>query len=98
MTTINLFGELVDVDPLATRRRRVLETRTKSGSYVVNPCLKLYGKGPEGKRCKACKHLLAKRRGRTWYKCELRAGTYHKTSPVSDHRANWPACGRFEPK
>lgn len=93
MKTVDLFGELVDVEPLQAVRRRILEARTKSGSNKVNPCLKLYGKGPEGKRCKACAHLVKKRR---WFKCGLRANTLHKTSPKSDHRFNWPACGKFE--
>lgn len=57
-----------------------------------NPCLKLYGLGPEGARCGTCKHLVRFRRGGTWYKCDLRTMTHGANT---DHRVRWPACGRY---
>lgn len=92
---LDLFG-----DPVQPAPAKVVDNaaRTKSGSFIINPMLRLHGHGPAGARCKGCQHLTAKSRGeRTWYKCDLRMGTLHKTSPKSDHRMNWPACGKFEP-
>jgi hypothetical protein len=63
-----------------------------NGKGKINPCLALYGKGPEGKRCKECKLLFRHLR---FFKCELRGFTH---GPATDHRANWPACGKFEPE
>lgn len=92
MNDLDLFGEPVKPEPA-----KVVDgaARTKSGSYVVNPLLRPYGPGPEGKRCKHCQHLTQK--NDRWFKCDLRAGTFEKSTPVSDHRANWPACGKFQP-
>jgi hypothetical protein len=89
----DLFGNAVvatDAPP------RVVDgvARNRDGSYRSNPLVRAYGAGPEGKRCKGCAHLTQKRR---WFKCDLRAGTFEKSSPVSDHRANWWACGKFQP-
>lgn len=63
------------------------------GKGKINPCLALYGKGPEGKRCKECK-LCYQHHGK-YFKCELRGFT---RGPGTDHRANWPACGKFQPE
>jgi len=57
-----------------------------------NPCVKLYGLGPDGARCKTCTLLF--RRGQ-YFKCRLRNLT---SGPGSDHRANWPACGKYVKK
>lgn len=95
MPDLDLFGnEVVATD----QPPKVVDgvARNRDGSYVRNPLVRLYGKGPEGARCKGCAHLVAKHRSKTYWKCALRAGTWAKCSPVSDHRANWWACGRFE--
>ena len=57
-----------------------------------NPCVKLYGFGPDGAKCKGCVLLFAHWTARKFYKCKLRNFTH---GPGSDHRANWPACKRF---
>ncbi len=54
--------------------------------------IRRHGVGPEGKRCKTCKHLYCKEYAKRYYKCEL-AG--HK-GPNTDWRVNWPACGRHD--
>lgn len=93
MKTMDLFGN--EVKALDTPPRTVAGVaRNRDGSFVSNPLVRLYGKGPEGARCKGCTHLVKKRR---WWKCLLRAGTLHTSSPKSDHRCNWWACGKFEP-
>jgi hypothetical protein len=63
--------------------QKVLESNGK------NPCLALYGHGQAGVRCKECRLLFRHSR---YFKCELRGFTH---GPGTDHRANWPACGRF---
>lgn len=67
-----------------------------------NPCIALYGKGPEGRQCKDCKYLHGFRQSATWYKCEKRewkskGGKYPGTRyPGGDHRVRWDACAKFE--
>ena len=58
-----------------------------------NPCVRHYGNGPAGAKCKECA-LFIRRGGHanTYFKCELRGVT---NGPGTDHRANWLACGRF---
>jgi len=58
-----------------------------------NPCLKLYGAGPIGKRCKECSLFIRHQMSRTYFKCKLRGVTH---GPGTDHKANWPACGKFQ--
>jgi hypothetical protein len=58
-----------------------------------NPCVRLYGYGPEGERCKTCAKLWSHRTARTYYKCELREFT---RGPGSDHRVGWAACAKYE--
>jgi hypothetical protein len=70
------------------------DVQTKSPE-MLNPCVRLYGLGPEGERCKNCTHLFARHMGNTYWKCDLRKCT---RGPGSDHRVNWPACGKFERK
>jgi len=60
-----------------------------------NPMVKLYGKGPGGKKCRDCKHLYVKEWDKRYYKCALRINT---NGPGTDHRANWHACGKFVEK
>lgn len=71
--------------------------RNKDGSFVSNPLVRLFGKGPQGARCKGCKHLHTKKHGKRYFKCLLRPGTVNACSPKRDHRANWWACGKYEP-
>jgi len=75
------FGEIIDETLYGPRKRS------------VNPVAELYGPGPEGAKCKHCKLLIAKEYARIYFKCKLRNNT---NGPTTDHRANWPACGRFE--
>lgn len=59
----------------------------------VNPCVQVYGPGPEGKQCQDCRYLVGFCKGQVYYKCLLRRLT---NSPASDHRVRWPACAKFE--
>jgi hypothetical protein len=59
-----------------------------------NPLIPIYGPGPEGATCRTCIHLYALGGVAGHYlKCDLRKLTH---GPGSDHRAKWPACGRYE--
>lgn len=59
-----------------------------------NPCVWTWGPGPEGKRCKTCARLTwHNSAGRRYYKCALRGNTH---GAGTDHRVNWPACGKYE--
>lgn len=66
----------------------------KGGTAKANPCLVVYGPGPEGTTCKSCVHLYAQRGVAGHYlKCELRRNT---RGPGTDHRAGWPSCAKYE--
>lgn len=59
-----------------------------------NPCVKAYGRGPDGVTCQTCGRL--ERWGspgrKVFLKCALRRRT---NGAASDHRAGWPAGGRY---
>lgn len=59
----------------------------------ANPCVTVWGPGPEGERCRSCRHLVRPGANRAWPKCSLRAIT---RGAATDHRVTWPACGRWE--
>jgi hypothetical protein len=63
------------------------------GKGKINPCLKLHGPGPADKRCKDCALFIRREMSKTYFKCELRGIT---RGPATDHRANWPTCGKFQ--
>lgn len=69
------------------------QTQKPESLAFRNPCVRAFGIGPEGMRCKQCVHLYRKHYSKTYIKCELRKNT---NGPGSDHKANWPACGKFE--
>lgn len=74
--------------------REAKALKNKSGSFNENPCIPVYGKGPDGTRCKHCKYLFGVQHSKTYYKCELRGKP--TGGPATDHRVNWPSCGKFE--
>ena len=61
---------------------------------VGNPCIALYGTGPDGAICRDCMHCRypPMRRTRYW-KCDLRTLTH---GHATDHQVGWPACARYE--
>lgn len=58
-----------------------------------NPCLSLYGQGPAGKTCKRCVHLYQGNSRWKHLKCRKRD---KRRGDGSDHREDWPACGKYE--
>lgn len=38
----------------------------------VNPCIQMFGPGPEGAKCKGCVHLYSNEKSRRYYKCRFR--------------------------
>jgi hypothetical protein len=66
------------------------------GRMVVqepNPCVRTYGLGPDGARCKTCELLQSREYANTYYKCSLRANT---GGAGTDHRVNWKACAKYK--
>lgn len=63
------------------------------GKFKTNPCIDVYGPGPEGKLCKYCSRLIRKQYANTYRKCGLRKNT---NGPGTDHKATWPACKKYE--
>ncbi len=63
-------------------------------STEPNPCVRLYGYGPEGETCKTCGLLIVNPfAGRRYYKCDLRRMS---RCAATDHRVSWRACGKWE--
>jgi hypothetical protein len=62
------------------------------GEANHNPMVRAFGK-LDGKKCKTCKHLIAKRWDKVYYKCSLRLDT---NGPGTDHRVNWTACNKYQ--
>lgn len=74
----------------AERAGGILAYDVKTTDTKVNPLIAILGAGPAGMRCKDCAHLYHNGR---FLKCDLRHVTH---GPGTDHRANWPACSKFE--
>ncbi len=62
-------------------------------AHLGNPCIRLYGLDPFGRTCRFCKHLKRYRQSTRWMKCDLRKNTH---GAATDHKAKWPACGKYE--
>lgn len=97
-----VFGQPIPHEMLAATGL-YLPSRGPSGtkvrrSYAMkanpNPCLLMYGAGPDGVICKRCVHLFRQGGNKTFCKCKLRGKATH--GPATDHYANWPACGKYE--
>jgi hypothetical protein len=58
-----------------------------------NPCVRLHGLDPQGRKCSGCALLACNHKSRNYYKCRLRGIT---NGAATDHKFNWPACGKFE--
>lgn len=83
--TLNLFGQ--------QEPSKVMPLKNRSGSFNINPCIAVFGAGPDGTRCKDCQHLRSKEGSKTFYKCALRTIT---NGPATDHKVNWPTCAKYE--
>jgi hypothetical protein len=59
-----------------------------SKGYAGSP-----GRGPEGKRCKDCKHMVRQEFAKTYFKCGL---TNYTSGKATDIKATSPSCQYFE--
>jgi hypothetical protein len=84
------YGSLISQEELD----RITPKASEPGYVDPNPCVKLFGKGPEGKTCKGCKHLTRMLYGHTVLKCDERTDLTH--GKATDQKAGWNACNRFE--
>jgi hypothetical protein len=58
-----------------------------------NPCRRIFGPGPESKRCKHCAHLQVRQFANRYHKCPYRGMTH---GAGTDMRVNWAACAKFK--
>jgi hypothetical protein len=70
-----------------------MEAKEAEKNREPNPMVRAFGRGPEGKICRECRHMIVKRFAKTYYKCRFRENT---NGPGSDHRVRWSACVKFE--
>lgn len=61
---------------------------------VLNPLIRFFGTGPQGTKCKTCKHLVINQPGQNkYYKCFKRGIT---NGAATDHRVGWQSCGKYQ--
>lgn len=72
---------------------RITPKRNDPGYVDPNPCVRLFGKGPEGATCKTCTHLVRMLYGHTVLKCDERGDLTH--GPKTDQRSRWNACAKY---
>lgn len=66
------------------------------GKFKLNPCVLVFGAGPDGVTCKGCAHLVRNSgHSKNYYKCHFRGNT---SGPGTDHKVRWPACSKYEPR
>lgn len=93
------FGQPVPKAILTRHGIKRITTHNRK-SYAMkhnrNPCLNMYGNGPEGQTCKGCVHLYATgtRSEKRFLKCKMRGPA--TGGPGTDHYAGWPACAKYE--
>lgn len=80
MKYLNLLGEEIDTDQVHKKHLK------------INPMVRAFGNGPPEKRCKHCKFFYRKQYGHIYFKCVFRGDT---NGTGTDHKANWPTCGKF---
>lgn len=86
-----LDGKLVE---LPDQNQCLLATMANT-PIMENPCVRLFGKGPEGATCKSCALLFCPGgTSKRYNKCKLRQVTH---GPGSDHKVRWPACAKYDP-
>lgn len=79
---MNIFGEFVTVKSVEDSKRETIKSRFR----------KMYGFDEEH-RCANCIHLIASKRDRTYYKCEVMGVS---ASEATDIRLKDIACKRWE--
>lgn len=85
---LDLFGEPV-IEQVPTEK-------PKPAKQEGNPCIAVYGQGPEGQVCKGCMHLrypINRNPKAHHWKCDLRKLSH---GAATDHKVNWPSCARYE--
>ena len=97
-----VFGQPIPRE-LLSQAGLTREQRGPSGgkirkSYAMkdrrNPCLTMWGAGPDGAICKTCVHLYGTGNNKKFFKCAMRGKP--TSGPATDHYANWPACAKFQ--
>lgn len=96
-----IFGQPIPREMLTAsglRREDRMWGHTVKKSHAMkakaNPCIRMYGPGPENTICKKCVHLNRHAGGnKSFLKCTLRGKPTH--GPATDHYANWPACANY---
>lgn len=91
MTDRDLFGAPIKREGAMTdaeRKRARRRAAEQPKGYAAPP-----GSGPQGEKCKTCKHATAHLWDKTYWKCALIKPT---RGPGTDIRLKSPACKRWE--
>lgn len=91
----SLWGDALPPEQPITASPRRIDDKTLLGrKSKTNPCVTVFGPGPEGKQCGTCAHFIKGRYHATiLYKCKVRGLTHGEGT---DHRVRWPACAKYE--
>lgn len=66
------------------------------GRPKVNPCIAVFGPGPDGVKCGSCRFHYFKLLANKYPKCEKRGK--ETGSAKTDHSSRYPACGIYQPE
>lgn len=84
--------EQLEMWSLKVAQRTYEESDTGKLAADANPCVRSFGFGPAGKKCKQCAHLYYHQKSKRYYKCRYRTFSF---GPATDHRVRWNACAFF---
>ncbi len=90
MNTPPLFGDPDDI--WESKGKRHPFSDRKPGQRHP-PIWTILGKGPEGKRCSDCVHLVVRRQSKTYFKCGLSNITRGRATDIG---ARDPSCSKFK--
>lgn len=93
MTEVDMFGHRINPQGAMTdaERRRVKRRQYAiPRGYAGTP-----GQGPDGERCRTCRHFYRRSMAKTYFKCHLNRLLW-TGGPKTDIKATSPACEKWE--
>ena len=83
-----------EVEPEPPEPRPLTNKQKLGRKSKTNPCIDVWGPGPEGKQCGTCAFFAKGVYQATMlYKCKKRGMTH---GAGTDHKVRYPACAKYE--
>lgn len=88
-------AQFPEQEPLLVEPRPLTDKQKLTRKSKTNPCVEVYGPGPEGTQCQSCALLRCiDFHGKRYYKCGLRGKPTHGAG--TDHKLRWPSCVKYQ--